>query len=79
MYLAYPGSVYGQKYPAKSIQTCYTMEGPSLTAKKPVFEVFDWIRNKPICTATEDGKRLKILDLMGSRVTVQSIKRNQRR
>ena len=31
--------------------------------RKPVFGVFDQVRYKPGCTATEDGKRLEISDL----------------
>ena len=35
----------------------------SLVVRKPVFGVWDQIRNKPDCTTTEDGSRLLISDL----------------
>ena len=35
----------------------------SLVVRKPVIGVFDQVRYKPGCTATEDGERLEILDL----------------
>ena len=38
----------------------------------------DQVRHKPGCTVTEDGKRLKILELE-SRAIVLSVKRTQRR
>ena len=44
----------------------------SLVLRKPVFGVFDQVRHKPGCTATEDGKRLEISDL-GSRGIVLSV------
>ena len=45
----------------------------SLVVRKPVFGVFDLqVPHKPDCTATEDGKRLEILDL-GSRWIVLSM------
>ena len=34
----------------------------SLVVRKPVFGVFDQVRHKPGCTATEDGWRLEISD-----------------
>ena len=40
--------------------------------------VFDLVRHKPGCTATEDGQRLEISDLE-SRVIVLSMQRKQRR
>ena len=43
--------------------------------RKPAFGVSDNFRHKPGYTATEDGKRLKILDL-GSRGTVHIVKTN---
>ena len=44
----------------------------SLVVRKPVFGVFDQVRHKPGCTATEDGKRLEISDL-GNRGIVLSV------
>ena len=44
----------------------------SLIVRKPVFGVTDQVRYKPVCTATEDGKRLEIADL-GSRGIVLSV------
>ena len=46
--------------------------------EKTNFLVSDLVRHKPGCIATEDGKRLEILDLE-SRGIVQSMKRKQRR
>ena len=36
---------------------------PSRLARNPLFGVSDLERHKPVCTATEGGKRLAILDL----------------
>ena len=44
----------------------------SLVVRKPVFGVFDQVRHKPGCTATEDGLWLEILCL-GSRGVVLSV------
>ena len=49
----------------------------SYDARKPVFGVFDQVRHKPGCAATEDVKRLEISDLE-SRGIVLSIERIQR-
>ena len=35
----------------------------SLVTRKPVFEVFDQVRLKPVCSAIETSKGLEILDL----------------
>ena len=35
----------------------------SLVVRKPVFEVSDLIRHKPVCTTTEDSYRLETSDL----------------
>ena len=35
----------------------------SLVTSKPVFGVFDQVRHKPACTATEASERLEILDI----------------
>ena len=44
----------------------------SLVVIKPVFWVFDHVRHKPGCTATENGNRLEVMYL-GSRCIVLSI------
>ena len=33
----------------------------SLVTRKPVFEIFDQVRHKPACSATEASERLEIL------------------
>ena len=50
----------------------------SLIVRKPVFRISDQVRHKFGCAATENSKRLKILDLE-SREIVLSMKRKQRR
>ena len=45
--------------------------------RKPVFVVSDQVRHKTGCPATENGKRLEILDL-GSRGILLSMYQNQR-
>ena len=35
---------------------------------KPVFGVSDQVRHKPHCTATEDGSRLEISDLVSREI-----------
>ena len=44
----------------------------SLVVRKQVFGVSDQVRQKPGCTATEDGQRLEISDL-DRRGIVQSV------
>ena len=50
----------------------YVKNKMSLVVRKPVFGFSDQVRHKPICTATEDGKRLEI-SYIGSRGIVLSM------
>ena len=43
-----------------------------LVVRKPVFEVFDQVRHKPGCTATEGGLRLEISDLDRSGIALST-------
>ena len=44
----------------------------SCIMRKPVFRVSDQVQHKPGCTATEDGQRFEIFDLV-NRGIVQSM------
>ena len=48
------------------------LDSMSLVVRKPVFVVSDQVRHKPGCTATEDGQRLEISNLV-SRGIVLSV------
>ena len=54
------------KIVVKSALNTYILQGRVLMSpvmRKPVFGVSEQIRHKPGCTATENSKRLEILDL----------------
>ena len=59
-YVSFQGSQLLWSYSTKSIKSNKSL---SLVLRKPVFGVSNQVRQKPGCTATEDGKMLEISDL----------------